>query len=387
MYGNNNYRGQGSQYIRNGKQWQNGPRGAQQYRQGNSNAANRNTYQSMMDSLKASGMRVQNAIATGDFRGLSNEIRNSVSTIVSGINKPLYNTAPNPYRNMQYLAGEQSTIGMGVGSAISAILGIFFAIMTLVFLPVGLAGHMTGATVAGIILAAFCGTSVFGFIKCHKSYNVSTTYNIYRGAIISSQTEFVSIHRLALTVRKSDEETVKDVGTFIENGFLPQAKLSDDEKTLLLSANAADYYQKNEEYRKNYGVHISNIEKSLNELRDSASQVQNQEMTQKLYHTISLVEAILSNVKKDNENVKKVLTFESYYLPTTVKLVNSYIKLEHSNNPAAQKQASLKEISDSIDSINEAFDTILKNMTTIDTSDVMSDMAAMETMMKQDGLI
>ena len=425
MYGNNNYRRQGSQYIRSGNQpnrqgaprpngqgasqpnagnpqmngqggprpnGQNGPqmngyRRPQQKRQGNPNYANRNPYNSTMNSLRASGMRVQNAIATGNYRGLSNEIRNSVNSIVSSINKPLYNTAPNPLSNMQYLAGEQSTIGMGIGSVISMILCVFFAILVIIFLPVGLAEGKTGLVIAGVILACFCGASIFAFRKCQKSYRVSANYNLYRGAIISAQSEFVSIHRLALTVRKSDEETEKNVEIFIEKGLLPQAKLSDDKKTLLLSDRAAGYYQKTEEYRKNYGVHISNIEKNLNELKDATPQIQNQEMTEKLYHTVSLVEAILSNVKKDNENVKKVLTFESYYLPTTVKLVHSYIELEHSQNSESEKKASLKEISDSIDSINEAFDTILKNMTTIDTSDVMSDMAAMETMMKQDGLI
>ena len=132
---------------------------------------------------------------------------------------------------------------------------------------------------------------------------------------------------------------------------------------------------------------FSKMDRDLSALKNLVPSVMDRSMTEKLYHTVSSVEAIISNVKKDNENVKKTLTFESYYLPTTVKLVNSFIDIEHSKNEENEKKNALMEISSSIDSINEAFDALLKNITTVDTSDVMSDMAAMETMMKQDGLI
>lgn len=344
-------------------------------------------YQNTVNSLKMSGRRVQNYISTGDYRGLSSEIRNSANILKNSINRPLYNTAPNKYGNMRYIAKEQSTVGLWIGKAISLFLIIFFIFMAFSFLSIGLGGDILYATVLGTIFAVLAGVFTFAFVKSRKAYKISSNYNNYRGAIILSQTEIVNIHRLSLTVKKSDEDTIKDVEIFIKKGLLPEATLSADKKNLLLSQNAKAYYERSEKYRKDYGVHISKMDRDLSALKNLVPSVMDRSMTEKLYHTVSSVEAIISNVKKDNENVKKTLTFESYYLPTTVKLVNSFIDIEHSKNEENEKKNALMEISSSIDSINEAFDALLKNITTVDTSDVMSDMAAMETMMKQDGLI
>ena len=104
--------------------------------------------------------------------------------------------------------------------------------MAFSFLPIGLGGDILYATVLGTIFAVLAGVFTFAFVKSRKAYKISSNYNNYRGAIILSQTEIVNIHRLSLTVKKSDEDTIKDVEIFIKKGLLPEATLSADKKNL-----------------------------------------------------------------------------------------------------------------------------------------------------------
>lgn len=350
------------------------------------NFSYKNRNQNAFNNIMNAGDRIQNAIMTNNYTGLSNDIRTAVNSFVQGMNSPMYNRAPNPYM-MPNIAREQPTIGIVLGMVMLIIMMIVFASLSFVFLPLGFHGGKIGFKITGLIFTGFFGAGLFAFIRALKSYDVSSRYNKYRKVFVQINSDTINIHRLSLTFHKSDEDTLKDLEEFEKKGFFLEGKITDDKSTLVLTKQAEVAYKDAENYRKNVGIHISNMENSLGALKNAAMQIDSYSMKNKLYQTIAIVEAIVSNVKKNQENIKKTLTFETYYLPTTVKLVESYPKIEKSKNQEEEKIKSLSEIEQSIDSINEAFNTLLTNMNRVDTSDVMSDMSAMETMMKQDGLI
>ena len=75
-----------------------------------------------------------------------------------------------------------------------------------------------------------------------------------------------------------------------------------------------------------------------------------------------------------------------YYLPTTVKLVQSYEELEKQPVAGANIQSSKDKIKESMKTINTAFERLLDELFQKDALDIHSDLIAMETMMARDGL-
>ena len=76
----------------------------------------------------------------------------------------------------------------------------------------------------------------------------------------------------------------------------------------------------------------------------------------------------------------------SYYLPTTVKLLTAYSQIDDKPELGANITGTKKEISDSLDMINDAFEKLFDSMFEDMSWDVSSDISVMKTMMAQDGL-
>ena len=75
-----------------------------------------------------------------------------------------------------------------------------------------------------------------------------------------------------------------------------------------------------------------------------------------------------------------------YYLPTTQKLVDTYATLDRQTVKGENIENAKREIEDSLDTINEAFERFLDSFFQATAWDVSSDISVMGQMMAQDGL-
>ena len=106
-----------------------------------------------------------------------------------------------------------------------------------------------------------------------------------------------------------------------------------------------------------------------------------------LYTLEATVLSIFKHVKEDPESVGELRRFMSYYLPTTEKLLQSYVDLYHQNGDLSNIKNSKQEIEDALDVINDAFEKMLNQLYQDKSWDISSDISVMKTMMKQDALI
>jgi hypothetical protein len=109
-------------------------------------------------------------------------------------------------------------------------------------------------------------------------------------------------------------------------------------------------------------------------------------MSEKLYRLEGTMERIMEQVRKNPESASELRKLMSYYLPTTVKLLNAYKELDKQAAGGDNITKTKKEIEDALDTINDAFENLLDSMFRDIAWDVSSDISVMQTMLAQDGL-
>ena len=75
-----------------------------------------------------------------------------------------------------------------------------------------------------------------------------------------------------------------------------------------------------------------------------------------------------------------------YYLPTTWKLIDAYRVLDQQSIQGENISSSKKEIRDTLDTINEAFENLLDSFFRNTAWDVSTDISVLKTMLAQEGL-
>lgn len=103
------------------------------------------------------------------------------------------------------------------------------------------------------------------------------------------------------------------------------------------------------------------------------------------------IEATTANifylVREKPERASEIRTFMNYYLPTTLKLLKAYARLEKQAVAGENIKSSRQEIERILDKLAEGFRQQLDRLFQADAIDISSDIDVLETMMAKDGLI
>ena len=96
--------------------------------------------------------------------------------------------------------------------------------------------------------------------------------------------------------------------------------------------------------------------------------------------------AIFHEVDINPSQARNLGMFIDYYLPTTKKLLETYVDIDTKKVKGKNIRKTQAEIVDALDTINESFETLLERFYDEKQMDISSDIAVMGTMMKQEGL-
>jgi 5-bromo-4-chloroindolyl phosphate hydrolysis protein len=109
-------------------------------------------------------------------------------------------------------------------------------------------------------------------------------------------------------------------------------------------------------------------------------------MSQKIRRMQSLTAAIFQEVEAHPEKKSQIDRFMNYYLPTTLKLLDSYARIEEqgvTGENMAKAKADIERIADTLVSgYEKQLDTLYK----AEAMDIAGDVSVIENMMKRDGL-
>lgn len=209
---------------------------------------------------------------------------------------------------------------------------------------------------------------------------------------------------LAAYIKQSSNKVIADLKYAIKRKLIPEGHFGTDQMIILMSDDTYAkyqmhqtefdrYYRKQLEERVRMEERSENIQSILNQgniyiqaIRDSNAIIKDKEISQKLDKMEQIITTIFHEVDINPGQAGKWGKFLSYYLPTMDKLLKAYIELGEKNVIGSNARKMRKEIEETLDTLNHAFEGILDKFYQEQELDIMSDIAAMKMMLKQDGL-
>lgn len=390
---------------------------------------------------------VQKAIESQDFSQLSTEIQKTVGTIAENIvfsvtdegkadRRPDYmknaqhkmEAAQNPWKgsarqtqNVQMPAESTRQELYSPGGSgrlkgyflftlgIAGILGCMAGVLTLV-----IASKITGVVLtvpeavllfmaAGFGCMSWKGSGTLKQIKKFKNYVKKI-----------GKRSSIPLEELASASGRSEKEVTKDIQDMLQNNMFLQGHLDLDEKKLFVTDSAYQTFLQEKKEKQNQQALeaskrareeketaelppevrklIADGKNYIEKIRKSNDAISDEEVSQKLYDLEIVTRKIFEYVKDHPECADDTKKLMKYYLPTTIKLLDSYEKLteeelegqhpEQMNNIAKSK----KEIEDTLDTLNQAFAKLFDNLYQDTSMDITADISVLHTLLAQEGL-
>ena len=298
----------------------------------------------------------------------------------------------------------------------------------------GLAAGGALFTLAGIYLYRLLDTGVFGLFQwiaaglffvlgvgglgvCRWGTVIRKRVRRFHAYVrMIGQREYCNVRELADGIRKSVKYVVKDLEYMISNGWFLEGHLDEEKKCLMVSHRMYDQYLKIQEDRKKSrqeervpkespakepedqktpeGKKLSpEVQKVIDEgdrylrkIHRCNDAIPGREISAKITRMETVVDRIFDRVEQNPESVDDIRRLMEYYLPTTVKLLEAYQELSAQPVGGGNIRASMKEIEDTLDTLNTAFEKLLDNLFQDTAWDVSSDISVLQTMLAQEGL-
>lgn len=215
---------------------------------------------------------------------------------------------------------------------------------------------------------------------------------------------YCEIQELSRYVGKSEKEIRRELCYMISKGWFRQGHLDSSGTTLITSNQTYEEYQKlqkqREELQREQEAEKSSMTGSdqevqevlergthyLRQIKESNEAIPGELISEKISHMETVVQRILLRAKEHPEVIKDLDKLMDYYLPTTVKLLDAYEEMVSQPVQGENIRNSKKEIEDTLDTLNIAFEKILDSIFQNEAWDISSDISVLHTILAQEGL-
>lgn len=211
-----------------------------------------------------------------------------------------------------------------------------------------------------------------------------------------------SIKDLAKSVRKSEKFVRRDLKKMINKRMFLEGHLDAKGTCLIASDEAYEQYMKTEENvrkikekeatspKQQLSEEVKKVieegDRYIEEIRRSNDAIPGVEISNKIYHMENVILRIFQRVEQHPELIQDLHKFMDYYLPTTVKLLNAYEELDKQSLEGENIKTAKREIENTLDTINVAFENLLDSFYKETAWDVSADISVLKTMLAQEGL-
>lgn len=225
------------------------------------------------------------------------------------------------------------------------------------------------------------------------------------------------VKELAATTGQSEKATAKDLQKMIGMGMFPEGHLDEQNVYFMLNHKCYEEYLKLQQSakmkvleEKNKALEVKNkrndvkkkIEndpltmeqrKVIDEGRELVKAIKNandlipgEELSNKLDRLEEISEKIFEYVESHPEKLSQIKRFTEYFLPTTLKLADTYAKLDHQPVQGENISTAKREIEHTMDTIYAAFENLLDGLFEEIALDISTDISVLETIFAQEGL-
>ena len=382
---------------------------------------------------------VDEAIGSQDYQKLNQTIRQTVSKAVdlggTAVKKAVDTTARAASttgtvrqteaktvtvesRNLPALYG--SANGKTVAGVLKVVGGSLLSLFTFFgFLSTAVVRMFTGASLLSfsviLTLLGFCG-GVGLLTGGIRTLGMVGRFNTYKR--ILGQKTYCALDKLARSVGKSSSFVRKELSRMIDDGLFLEGHMDKEGRNLITSDETYRNFEKSrlaleqrqkEEAKAQLAAARSEPEPApkakekardpqvqevldrgnefLRQIRKCNDAIPGAEISEKISRIELLVRRIFQRAQTHPEIIPDLKKLMDYYLPMTVKLLNAYADMDAQPVQGETIQASKREIEDTLDTLNLAFEKLLDSVFQDTAMDVSSDISVLQTLLAQEGLV
>ena len=307
----------------------------------------------------------------------------------------------------RYLKGTSVKIG---GTFLAAT-GAVFGLTSVIFLIITLIGSLITAfdVVSGLIIGIFAVAFISFAVMTYVGVDMVRTVGRFRQYVsVLRDREFCDIKEIASATGRDVRKVLKDVKKMITKGWFCQGHLDEKESCLMVSEQAWNQYTALMEDMKQRKAEEQAAQRKMQEEYDRLSPevqkivqagdeyvrrikaandaIPGEVISAKISRMELLVDRIFDRVEQNPDSVNDMRRMMDYYLPTTMKLLEAYKELDAQPVQGENIISSKKEIEDTINTLNLAFEKLLDSLFQDTAWDVSSDISVLHTMLAQEGL-
>lgn len=279
------------------------------------------------------------------------------------------------------------------------IAGMFFfglsAVQSLIF-------TLTAMSLGGILKTSLLGSlfalSVVLLIAGINGIKQRGRFRSYR--ILLRGRDFCRISDLSSAAGVSEKRTLRDLERMAARRYLPEAYFDQQKTFVILNKSTYQQYlttqenarrQQLEEEADPQKAALSQMKaegsRYIWRIREINADLPEEEISNQLDRLAEICQKIFVYVEEHPEKLSGIHKFMSYYLPTTLKLLEAYRDLQQRGIETADAKATKAEIQNALSNITLAFENLFADLVKDDLMDLSADISVLETMLTQEGLI
>lgn len=314
----------------------------------------------------------------------------------------------------------RSSWGLTASGVVMAAAGgagmVFFGIPALVSaLAPAVAGNPEVAVTAilGILTAGFATLLGFGVRNLRRASRLKALQRAV------GQREAVGFDDLAARMQVSPKAALAASRTLIKGGYLPEGRIDDENTTLMVTENAYHQYRQFQQSQRQTlaereaaeaaraaeaaarAAHEQDISERLTpeqrafvargrdyvrQMDELNAAIDDAAVSERITAIQDVVGRILSRAEEEPAVIAGLDRLTAYYLPTTVKLLDAYDRLEEEPIQGENISSSRGEIEHTLEVLHSAFEKLFDDTYQDLSLDVSADISVLHAMLAQEGL-
>ncbi|MCC0685096.1 5-bromo-4-chloroindolyl phosphate hydrolysis family protein [Clostridioides sp. ZZV15-6383] len=218
-----------------------------------------------------------------------------------------------------------------------------------------------------------------------------------RYCTIINNRNIIPVELIAESTSKSLNFIIKDVQKMIDKNYFINTYIDKRNNQIVLTNEdfiTPTYediaYEVKEEEKNDEASEVDTIiNKGMNylaQIKEANKNIQSESMCNKIVQVEDVTSKIFDVVKHDPSKLTQIQKFMDYYLPTTLKLLNSYHTLEGQGIDRENITTTMESIENTMSTIVVAFENQLDYLFEDEAIDISTDITVLENMLVQEGL-
>lgn len=354
---------------------------------------------------------VDRAVKAQDYQKLNQTIRQTVDRAVNAGSEAVRRVAvhqtpkapPVPRKDVSmYYGNPNGRTAVGILKIVGG--GLLTAVFLLALLGSVIMMFTGGDLTSMITSLVFSGLSGWLLLSGIRALDDVSRFKAYRRTL--GLKTHCTLDKLARSVNKNEKYVRKDLRKMIDRGLFPEGHLDEEGNSLIISHETYHHYEQSkrdyeqrriQDTQRKAAAAVHQTEPEVQQILDRGDAFVDQirrcndaipgvEISGKISRMETIVQKIFDRAEAEPEVIPDLQKMMDYYLPMTVKLLNAYAEMDGQPVQGETILASKREIEQTLDTLNIAFEKLLDELFADTAMDISSDISVLNTLLAQEGL-